>query len=62
MKKSIASIHRGARGLFLQHNAFMLQRIGDGADAPRSLASFRGVLIAAGISLAFWAGVAQVVF
>ena len=62
VKKSIAAMHSGARGLFLQHNAFMLQRIGDSADAPRALTSFRGLLIAAGISMGFWAGVAQIFF
>lgn len=59
MNQSIAAIQRGSAGLFMQHNAFMLQRIGDSADAPRALTSFRGLLVAAAVSLFFWTMVVE---
>ncbi|WP_404338500.1 hypothetical protein AB2M62_06125 [Sphingomonas sp. MMS12-HWE2-04] len=62
MKKSIASIYGGAPSLRIHQNGLMLQRIVDYAEAPRSLASYRGILIAALMSLAFWAGVFEAIF
>lgn len=62
MKKSVASMHSGVQSLHLRHNAIILQRAANYADVPRSLASHRGIMIAAALSLAFWAGVFEAIF
>lgn len=62
VNKPIGALYRGSSGLFMQHNAFMLQRIGDSADAPRALTNFRGLLVAAGVSVVFWTLIVEAFF
>jgi hypothetical protein len=45
-----------------KRNNYMMRRIGDFADAPRSLVTFRGIFVAALLLLAFWAYILSAVF
>jgi hypothetical protein len=62
VKKASASHYPAQQGRMLHRNNYMLQRIGDFADAPRALVTFRGIFVAAALLLAFWAYILSAVF
>jgi hypothetical protein len=62
VKKAAASHYPVHQERMLHRNNYMLRRIGDLADAPRSLVTFRGIFVAAALLLAFWAYVLSIVF
>jgi len=57
MNSSTQSVCYRGQGFDVRRKTLLLQRVGDAPDAPRALTSFRGILVAAGLSLVFWTGV-----